>query len=214
MKRVAVLTLAVLSFTMTSKCQLVTKDEVSPSSGCRSPFTYDNGINLSISVVANPKESSSELGRIMAKDISRFKETGRISSSASNDTAPVGQKQPIEFEAIIFWTELQIDGKTSGYAAAGVFFEPCASFGTGRGFSTQLLTFDGLAVQPTKEKMLDYLEKNLYDALIAEVKSRRASAKISKTQPVVQRTESDTLTIKSSEITANDAVATRKWVHP
>ena len=188
MKRVTVIIFAVLSFAVPCKCQFVTRDEVSPSSGCRSPFTYDNGINLRISVLANTKDSSIELERIMVKDISRFKESGQISSS--HDTVPGGQKQPIEFDATIFWTELQVDGKPTAYAAAAFFFETCAIFMQGRGFSTQLLTVDNLAVQPTKEKMLDYLEKRLYDGLVAEVKSRRAAAKILKSQPVARRTES------------------------
>jgi len=182
MKRIIVLALVTFYFSTPCKCQFVSKDEVPPTSGCRSLFTYNHGINLDITVLANTKESSSELERAMAKDISRFKDTGQI--TGSNDAAlPLEQMRPIRFEATVFWTELQIDGKTSGYAAAAFFFEICATHGNGRGFSTQLLTVESLAVQPTKEKLLDYVEKNLYDALIAEVNRRRASTKMLANSP-------------------------------
>ena len=185
MKRVILLFVAVTCFAVPSKCQFVTRDTVSPSSGCHSPFTYDDGINLSVSVIANTTQSSAELEQIIAKDISRFKGTGHISSASTGAALPAGQR-PIEFNATIFWTELQVGGKTSAYAAAAFFIETCATFGQdyAGGFSTHLLVVDRLTVQATKEKMLDDLEKNLYDALVAEVKRRRESAKVSQVRPL------------------------------
>jgi|SRR5579859_6997409 len=185
MKRVIVISFAVLSFALPSKCQFVTRDAVSPSSGCHSSFAYDNGINLSISVIANTAQSSTELEQIIAKDISRFKDTGRITSASTEAALPAGQR-PIEFNATIFWTELQVGGKTSAYAAAAFFIETCAIFGQDNsgGFSTHLLVIDRLTVQGTKEKLLDDLEKSLYDALVAEVKRRREAAKVSEVRPM------------------------------
>ena len=179
MKQIVLVTLMVLYFAPTSRCQTVTVDTVSPTSGCHSLFTYDNGLNLRISVLTATKDSAMELERTIAKDISRFKDTRQISTS-NDPVLPIGQR-PIEFEATIFWSELQVGGKTAGYAAAAFFTETYAILGNGRatGFSTQILATEDLYVQPTKEKMLDYLEKALYDGLIAEVKSRRAAAKIS-----------------------------------
>jgi len=181
MKQFVLLALAMVVSAMPTYAQFVTKDTVSPASGCSSPYTYDNGVNIVITVLSgSAKTDKAGLARTMAQDISRFKDTGRI--RASNDALPPTDRKPIEFMVTIILDELKLEGgETSGYAAAMFTMEQCASFANSNsktGFAVDMITASPhLFVDPTKEGLVDSLEKEIYDSLIAIVRSRRAKIK-------------------------------------
>ena len=152
-------------------------DKMPANSGCHAPFTYASGINLRISVYSNKNDTEAALERTLALDISRFKDAGEI-QTRHDKIAPIGQR-PIEFELTVFWAEVTMEGKTVGYEASMFVTETCAVLGNydEPGFSSQLLIIAGPYLMPTKERLEDKIEKEVYDSMETIVKQRRNSAK-------------------------------------
>jgi hypothetical protein len=158
--------------------QMVTMDKIPSSSGCSTLPTYERGVNVRITVRTNEKSDDPELEKTLAQDISRFKDTNSVTPN-NDPVAPIG-KRPIEFEATVFWGEIKgEDGSVLGYAASNFITETCAVFEHENdhvpGFSTHVLFVSGVMMHPSREKLLDTVEKGIYDALIATVRRRRAA---------------------------------------
>jgi hypothetical protein len=176
MKQFVFLALAMVAAAIPTYAQFVTRDTVSPASGCHSLYTYDDGVNIRILVLrGSGTKDKADLERTMARDISRFKDTGRIRTS---DAIPPNDQHLSEFVVTIIWNEIKTEGETSGYAAAMFTMEPCATFSNSKGFAVNMLSVDdNMFVEPTKEGLLDILEKTIYDSLIRVVRNRRAAIK-------------------------------------
>lgn len=159
--------------------QFATEDNLPLNSGCRVPYTYPSGFNLSIAVSSldRKKETEAEIERTLALDISRFKDTGLVRTQG--DTPPPSGKWPLGFMVTIFWSELKVGDKPGGYVASLFYWEECATFNDShsRGFSIRELTISGPYFAQTKEKLEDFVEKDIYDSVGKIVKARREAAK-------------------------------------
>jgi hypothetical protein len=169
LKRLALLALVLSGFAGVARAQFITNDRLPASSGCNSPYKYDSGVNIAIDVLTTHK-SEPTIERIIAQDLSRFKDTGRIRAVQDG---PV-YAGPIEFLVTILWTELPTNGGTAGYTAALVMMEHCSSFENGEGLSIRDLTMGTPFVDLTKEGLIDRLEKVIYNHVMTTVRQRRS----------------------------------------
>ena len=154
-----------LMFVVSPHCQ------TAPQSCAKAP-TYDNGINLTIHVLTTEKLGDHDIEQVLARDISRFKDTNEIKTGNDTRTDKTG------FDAQIFWSEVKLDdGSTVGYVASFAVTEDCALFDNGTdlsGFSSHVLLLGGPFHSSSKDHQLDRIEKGLYDAIMARVRRRRS----------------------------------------
>jgi hypothetical protein len=153
-------------------------DKIPATSGCSKASIYDKGINLGLRVITSGAFSDKDIESTLAMDMSRFKDTNLITTS-SDPVVPIGNR-PIAFEATVFWSEIKMqDNAVAGYVASYFITETCGIFDYGSripGFSTHVLSLSTPLSQPQRDKLLDLLEKEIYDQILKTVKARRETA--------------------------------------
>jgi hypothetical protein len=171
LQRIGIAALTLAGLAASGQAQFVTDDTVPASSGCRSSYTYDSGLNITINLYSGNKPER-EIERTIAQDIARYKDTGVVRTSSD----PPPNPRPMDFVAIVIWSELREGGQTTGYAAATFILEQCSTFANAKGFGVNDLMMSTMLVQSSKERLLDKLEKTIYDSVTEEVKKRRAKS--------------------------------------
>jgi hypothetical protein len=197
-----ILFVAVLAFLfgIPAKAQFVTLGEkVPPTSGCYQPFTYDQGVNLDIKLWSLylkasdlrslgiqpsdipfegfPQVDASKLAQILAKDLSRLKDTGTI--TVNDLPRSVDGKVLIHFYAQINLEPVKLSsGQVTGYVAAAHLTEVCSSWGEGKdvGMGIREIEIPGVLMLSTLDEMLRNLENLIYDQVMEVVKARRQAA--------------------------------------
>jgi hypothetical protein len=149
--------------------QVASHDKLPPTSSCKVPYPYEHGVNMSIAVFSESKDLKPDLETAIAQNISRFKDTAQIRTSLETQKTA----HQLEFYVFITATRLLTGDQEAGYAASVVVMETCAFLDVPGGISVDAVMFQSMAVQSSKEELIDYLEKHIYDSVMAEVKKRR-----------------------------------------
>jgi len=185
------------SRTNTAEAQYVTLNEkVQPTSGCYKPELYDHGVNMSIKVWSNsltaeelrqlgiqPSEGFLEglsqvqagrLAQVMAKDLSRLKDTGIVVDNELPRDA--SGKIPIHFYVQINLEALKLNsGEVTGYVAAVHLEEVCSVWGKGKdiGSGVRMVEVPGILRLSTLDVMVRNVEDMVYDNVMDVMKARR-----------------------------------------
>ncbi|MGA3370582.1 MAG: hypothetical protein ABSC48_02355 [Terracidiphilus sp.] len=187
------------SRTNTAEAQYVTFNEKVPqTSGCYKPELYDHGVNMAIKVWSNSLTAEDlrplgispskgpesifegipevQLPKLVAKDLSRLKDTGIVVDNALPRDA--SGKIPIHFQVQInLDSEKLISGEVTGYVASVHIAEICSAWGEGKdlGMSIREVDVPGILRLSTINEMVRNLDDWVYDAVMDVVKARRQS---------------------------------------
>jgi hypothetical protein len=111
---------------ITANAQLVA-EATPPGTSCKAAPTYDQGLNITISVITMDKYSDADLERTLARDIARFKDTNVV-TAGSDSSLPIGKRR-VTFEVSLFWAELKsANGAVVDYVGSYFIEETCAVF--------------------------------------------------------------------------------------
>jgi hypothetical protein len=183
--------------TNTAEAQYVTFNEkVPPTSGCYKPELYDHGVNMDIKVWSTsltekdlsslgiqPSEGPFEglsqvqagrLAQVVAKDLSRLKDTGIVVDNALPKDA--SGEIPVHFYVQINLEPLKRNsGEVTGYVAAVHLKEVCSAWGEGKdmGMGIREAEVPGILILPTLNEMVRNVEDLVYDNVMAVVMARR-----------------------------------------
>lgn len=194
------LLMGLASRTNTAEAQYVTLGEkVPPTSGCFKPELYEHGVNMGIKVWSGsltagdlrplgipPSEGlesvfeglsqtqAGRLAKVIAKDLSRLKDTGIIVDNALPRDA--SGKIPVHF-----WVQINLEalkrnsGEVTGYVAAVHLEELCSIWGEGKdiGSGIREIELPGLLIFSNLNDMVRDLEALVYDQIMDVVKARR-----------------------------------------
>jgi hypothetical protein len=179
------------------EAQFVNLDEKVPeTSGCYKPSTYHDGVNLSIKVWSHtlqasdfrslgiqpseipfagfPQAAASKLAEVIAKDLSRLKETGIV--TVNDLPKEAGGKIPVHFYVQINLEPIKLNsGQVTGYAAVVHLDEVCSVWGEGKEIGMGVREFEvpGMLMLSTLDEMVRNLEALIYDHVMEVVKARR-----------------------------------------
>ncbi len=191
------LLMGLASRTNPAEAQYVTFNEkVPPTSGCYKPELYDHGVNMSIKVYSDaltagdlsssgipPSEGflggisqvqAGALAQVVAKDLSRLKDTGIVVDNALPKEA--SGEIPVHFYVQINLEPLKRNsGEVTGYVAAVNLEEVCSVWGGGKdiGMSIRQIEVPGILRLPTLNEMVHNVEDLVYDNIMDVVKARR-----------------------------------------
>ena len=115
-----------------------------------------------------------QLPRLIAKDLSRLKDTGIVVDNALPRDA--GGKIPIHFEVQInLDSEKLSSGEVTGYVASVHIAEVCSVWGEGKdiGKGVRMVEFPGILRLSTLNEMVRNVEDLVYDNIINVVRARR-----------------------------------------
>ena len=179
------------------EAQFVTLGEKVPAtSGCYKPSTYSDGVNLMLKVwsfnlassdlrslgiqpseiplAGWPQASAGKLAEVIAKDLSRLKDTGIITANSlpkeSDGEIPVHFYAQINLEP----TKLT-SGQVTGYVAVVHLEELCSVWGEGKdvGMGIREVEVPGVLMLSTLDEMVRNIEGLIYDRIMEVVKARR-----------------------------------------
>ena len=183
--------------TNTAEAQNVTFNENAPlTSGCYKPALYEHGVNMAIKVYSNTLTTedlrtigidesknpfgafsqieAGRLGQVIAKDLSRLKDTGIVVDNGLPKESD--DEIPVYFEVTINLEETKLtSGRVTGYVAATQLNEICSVSGKGKDLviSTRRIEVPGMLILPTLDEMVRNVEDLVYDHVMDAVKARR-----------------------------------------
>jgi hypothetical protein len=121
-----------------------------------------------------PQADASKLGQIIAKDLSRLKDTGIV--TVNDLPREPGGEIPVHFYAQINLEPMKLaSGQVTGYAAVVHLNEICSVWGEGKEIGMGVREFEvpGVLMLSTLDEMVRNLEGLIYDHVMEVVKARR-----------------------------------------